>query len=473
MTGGPHSDTQRERLAALAQTAKERVPMTPSRTGALTGVWRGVRLASEYDPAREAGLFVEAQGVGMGDHVALYGLGLGHHLRPLLDAVGPEGRVIAAEASLPLLAAALAACPDPLVFDDPRLEAVAAADEETFLARWARAFESLEPGRTKVAIHLPSLQAAPPEWKKTINAVELIRMERRFPLVMGGVARANFRRNLGRLFASPGIARLRGVLRGAPAAVVGAGPSLDHSVHLLPGRVGLTILCADTAYPALARRGARPDLVVTADPQPVSLLHFALAGRYDVPLAAPPTACAGVIERWEGPVFFGFQNIEELPAEARGFARAMGEFGAGGSVSCLAVELALLMGAGAVYLFGQDFGYSGARAYAEGSAPFLLNTSAAESEDSLAAEDYFGRAIRSTRALYSYRREIEQLAARSAAPVMTVSPDAARAAGVDAVSAEEAARRSVGAQRPGVTAHGEVGGGAAEARRALAGWLGA
>ncbi|MBI4827400.1 MAG: DUF115 domain-containing protein, partial [Nitrospinae bacterium] len=288
--------------------------------------------------------------------------------------------------------------------------------------------------------------------------------------VMGGGGGENFRRNLGRLFESPGIACLRGVLRGAPAAVVGAGPSLDHSIHLLAGCAGLTILCADTAYPVLTRRGARPGLVVTADPQPVSQFHFMRAGRYDVPLAAPPTACAGVIERWDGPVYFGFQNLEALPPEARDYARVMGGFGAGGSVSCLALELALLMGAGAVYLFGQDFGYSGGRAYAEGSVPNLLNTLPG-GEAAAGERDYFGRPRESTRALYSYRREMESLAARAAAPVLTVSPEAVRAAGVNAVSADEAARRSADARRPDLPRAGAPVNGMAAARRALAAWL--
>lgn len=422
------------RAAEAAASADDGVALERASSGAMTGRAGAIWLASKYDPAREAETFVKGQAIAPGQSVALYGFGLGHHIRPLLDAVGPEGRVVAAEANASILRAAMEVMEDHEALSDGRLVIVAAKGEEAFLDEWAGAFGALDPASTKVAIHEPSRQSIPADHKKVVNAVEMIRMERRFPLIMGGAEKENFRRNLPRLMRSPGIGAMQGALKGAVAAIVGAGPSLDRDmIHMAAGD-RMAILSSDTALPALTAEGVTPDLVFTVDPQKNTLAHFEMAGRFDLPLALTPFACADLVEKWEGPLFFGFQRPERFPSPACGWAEDMGVFRTGGTVSLIALETALLMGASAVILFGQDFGWPGGRKYARGVAPAFLGNVLPEEKDRVYETDFFGGRIMTSTNLYAYRRDFESLARAAGVPVVTMSAEGVRLEGVAPVA---------------------------------------
>ncbi|MBI5816308.1 MAG: motility associated factor glycosyltransferase family protein [Nitrospinae bacterium] len=424
-------------LAAMAASqAAGAVDLFAAKTGAVTGRIGGILLSSAYDPVREGAMFAGAHDIGPGGHVALYGLGLGYHIKPLLEAVGPQGRIVAAEANGSILKAALEVIGDPAVISDERITFVAATSENEFLAEWARAFEKLDPARTRVAIHTPSFQSIPQSFTRVKNAVEMIRMERRFPLIMGKKEKENFRRNLGRLAGSPGVSALAGMCEGGAVIVVGAGPSLDRDITqaaCCKGRAA--VFAADTALPSLLAAGITPDLLFTADPQDESMRHFIAAGRYDLPLVLTPTANADLVEKWRGPLFFGFQNPDKYPKPADGWARRMGVFSSGGSVSSFALETALAAGVSVAALAGMDFGYPWGRAYANGSAPALLGANEAALRGKVEVKDYCGRPLLTSLNMYSYIRAFENITVAPGRTVVTFSNVGARLGGIEAVAA--------------------------------------
>jgi hypothetical protein len=344
-----------------------------------------------------------------------------------------EGRVVVAEANAPLLKAAIGTIKDSGVISDERLIFVSGSNEESMLSNWSAAFSALDPARTKVAIHMPSFQLIPEKFPKVLNAVEMIRMERRFPLVLGECEKKNFRRNLPLLLRSQGIARLAGAVKGGVAAVVGAGPTLDKNILFLQAFRRMTIMSSDTALPALIENSITPDLVFTADPQDTTRLHFDMAGKRDIPMALVPTANADVVSEWSGPLYFGFIKPDRFPAPANTFARSMGVFESGGSVSCLALETAILMGAKTVILFGQDFGFPADKAYATWTVPGILNEKLPDDSELVLEHDYFGRPVKTSRSLYGYRRNVENLVQSGAARVFTLSAEGVKLAGVDPV----------------------------------------
>jgi hypothetical protein len=422
--------TVAEALAGVAPLAT-----TPSKAGPTTVEVDGRFVHSRYDPVAEAEKFVDAQRIAPGDTIFLYGVGLGYHLPFLLDAVGPTGRLLAAEANASLLATALPLI-DEATREDPRLTLIAGSDEASFLRRLAAAFARVGDDG-KVVIHPGAAAAAPPRWEKVATAVEMIRMERRFPFLMGGAERANRAANLERLFAGRGIVSLTGLLRGAPAIVVGAGPSLDRDIAAVAAVAGkAAVIVADTAFPPLLAAGIEPTLVVTVDPKSASLYHFDLAGRTDLPLAAAAGAHPALLARWTGPLFFGFTGPDRYPPEARRWIeRRIGFFTAGGSVSAMALELALIMGAGAVTAVGQDFSFPAGRAYADGTAPAILGftLAAVPVADRRTEVDPFGRPVVTTVALTGYRREFERLALSTPVSVTTLSTFAPPTPGVPLV----------------------------------------
>ncbi|VAX17892.1 Motility accessory factor [hydrothermal vent metagenome] len=426
-----------ERFPNLARTVAEAqdddVTITPAKSGALSGKTTEVWLSSRYDPVKEAQSFVKGQNIRMGSSVLLYGIGLGYHLRLLLDAIGPNGHLVAAEANPSILKAALKVMGNQTVLEDKRLTMVSGHDENEFLGRWSSAMNTLDHNKTKVVIHTPSLQSLPADFQKVKNAIELIRMERRFPLIMGGAEKENFSRNLKKVLVSRGIARLKGAMAGGMAIIVGAGPSLDRDIIYLALSKKMTVIASDTSLPVLLSAGITPDFVISADPKPDSLSHFELAKSYNLPLIAMPTSNANIIERWTGPLFFGFREPGRFPAPAKEWAQKMGVFESGGSVSCLAMELSIAMGAKAVTLIGQDFGYPAERAYSTGCAPQIIGATLPNDDEVLEGVDYFGRKIKTSVNLYSYRRTFEELVAKSATKTFTLSACGLSLEGVEAI----------------------------------------
>jgi len=413
-------------------SAPDLVKIETAKSGAKSGVLGAKRVCSIYDPVGEAIKFTASLKIKLGDHVALYGIGLGYHLKPLLDAVGEGGRVVVAEANASLLKAAISVIDERMIEDD-RLTLVCGRDEEALLSNWSNAFAAMDPARTKVAIHIPSFQLIPEDFPKTKNAVEMIRMERRFPLVMGGYQTDNFRQNLPVVLQSSGIATLAGAIKGGVAAVVGAGPSLDKQIPLLSQLRYSAILCSDTAAAALIKRSIIPDMIFSVDPQKETKLHFDMVGALDIPLALVPTANCDVVAQWPGPLYFGFIDPDRFSGPAQTFAKRMGALKSGGSVSCFALETAFMMEAKTVILFGQDFCFDGDRSYASGTVPAMLGDCEYAEDEIVSERDYFGREVKTSRSLYGYRREFENLTKSCRASVYTLSPEGVCLAGIEPI----------------------------------------
>ncbi len=420
--------------ATAAENAPDTVEIVPSKKGPLTGRAGKTSLHSFHDPVMEAEKFIASQGISDGCHVALLGIGLGHHLAPLLAVIGESGRIVAAEANAEVLKAAMRVIESVSILEDPRLTLVAGVDEESFLAALSSSCAELDQDKTKTIIFNPSFQLIPPDFSRARTAIEMVRMERRFPFIMGGREAENLRKNIPRLRSANGVNSLKGVAKGRGAFIVGAGPSLDRDVITLAAPHGCVIISTDTALPVLLNAGVTPDFVVTADPQPDSLHHFMLAGRFDLPLVLTPTANADVVEKCAGPVYAGFINTDRLPESAREMAGAMGAFISGGTVSALALETAIIMEASPVILVGLDFGWPGGECYAQGTFPELSGARPITGHGVIYDKNYFGGRLATSVALHSYRRSFEWVIQSTGARVFTLSAWGLPALGVAPIS---------------------------------------
>ena len=151
------------------------------------------------------------------------------------------------------------------------------------------------------------------------------------------------------------------------AAIVAAGPSLDHQLSALSERKsrGVFIISSDTALPALLKRGIPPDAVVSIDCQHFSLYHFFGGVPRGVPLildiASPPPLC----RLHSTPLFFlsGHPLARYIGSAWRPFPEIDTS---GGNVTYACLSLAEKLGAGSVTLFGADFAYIGQKTYARG-----------------------------------------------------------------------------------------------------------
>lgn len=155
-----------------------------------------------------------------------------------------------------------------------------------------------------------------------------------------------------------------------PVAVVGAGPSLDRTVHTLARhRPELFILTVDTAYQSLLARGIRPDALCVVEAQ-----HANLGDVLGTPIQsqivwADIASYPGLLRRCSrNRLFFFSSTFGETSLLAR-----LDEYGFRpaalpplGSVGATAVELARRITTAPILLFGLDFAFAHGKTHARG-----------------------------------------------------------------------------------------------------------
>ena len=83
----------------------EKITTINSNAGQPTVQYEGNLLHSKYDPNKEGIDF--AKNIKSGSRIFLYGFGLGYHLEPLLEKIGPDGFLLVAELNPDILTAAM------------------------------------------------------------------------------------------------------------------------------------------------------------------------------------------------------------------------------------------------------------------------------------------------------------------------------------------------------------------------------
>jgi len=150
------------------------------------------------------------------------------------------------------------------------------------------------------------------------------------------------------------------------AAIVAAGPSLDHQLSAL-GELkakGTFIISSDTALPVLLHNGIEPDTVVSIDCQHISYYHFIGCSLGSTPLvldiASPP-----LLSRLARPVFFSSRHplARYISTHWKPFVPLDTS---GGNVTYACLSFADYLEIENITLFGADFSYIRSQTYARG-----------------------------------------------------------------------------------------------------------
>lgn len=178
----------------------------------------------------------------------------------------------------------------------------------------------------------------------------------------------NTLRNLPAIAAESDVTALSDAMRGVPAIVVAAGPSLDADIHDIIAVNGRAVIIAvDTALRPLLRANLAPHFVVTVDPSEINGRH--LRHLPDVSrtwLVAEGSADRRVFEQFAGRAFV-FQVSDHHPWPwLREFGIGRGVLKAWGSVTVSAADLAVRLGCNPIVFTGADLAYPGSRTYCRG-----------------------------------------------------------------------------------------------------------
>ena len=353
--------------ARVQQTRDEGFEFVTGRTGSTTVVIEGIQLASAYDPQREAGRVVEDVLAETPDIIVVIGFGLGHTIEAIRERSAVP--IVVYEPSPPRMRAALGARKSLTLFGDRQID-FASTPEALFQRMEGRYLPGL---RVQIHIHPPLLELDPDMVR---NAVQQISRAKDYVDASVGtrvrdlgtwVARTM--QNAGLLMQNPSIKELFGRFRGLPVVVVSAGPSLDKQLETLARyRDRVLVISIGQALGALRSAGIEPDLVHILESQDVSHQLSRVGSSDNVNLVVTTDVSREVLE---APVRSCFVATPASDKAGRWIARILSREGwvfGGSTVAHGAVSLACALGAGRIFLIGQDLAYTDGRHYAKGSA---------------------------------------------------------------------------------------------------------
>lgn len=323
-------------------------------------------LHSAYDPIREAQRWAESASIQSPINAIVLGIGLGYHLLTLLKQYPTLLRHIVVIESDPRILR--------LAFATVDLRSLILREGVCFLAgkypeEIPELLRDIRPDmiihNCRILPHTPSIRCFPDYYEKVqkilLETITYDEVNMRTNMDNQGRNQFNLFMNLPAILRGYSMRHCRNILRGYPAVVSAAGPSLDNNIHLLHNlndRAPLFIV--DTAQNTFRRHAIPHDFVVTGDPTPLNFSHFekvdSLGNAF---LAFHPEVQRSITQKYIGhpfllPLFdpnsplldFLFDRQDEEGV----MERAM-------NVGHLAVNLALHMGCSPIILAGFDYAF--------------------------------------------------------------------------------------------------------------------
>lgn len=331
---------------------------------------RRIRLASERGSQRDADLMAEAacRG-GTPPLVVVIGAGLGQVIEAV-DARCPSARILVLEPTPCTLPHLLDRRDWRPLIDGQRLTILSGPDYAGAADAWRVADQM--PERPPILVHPIVKREFPDLTDAARRVVQQIvfgaRANREARQKLAGPYLLNTLRNLSTIAAESDVAALCDTMRGVPAVVVAAGPSLDRQMAALRGVESRAVVIAvDTALRPLLDAGIQPHLVVTIDPSDINSRHLQrlpdtsktwLVAEGSMPPETFPPFCSRTF-------VFTVSAHQPWPwYAALGLQR--GALKAWGSVLTSAVDLALRLGCQPILFAGADLAYTGGRPYCRG-----------------------------------------------------------------------------------------------------------
>lgn len=393
---------------------------------------REIFLHSSYAPEQEAERWASTLDFDPTNLVALFGMGLGYHLKALLRREEQPDKIIVVEPNPQVLE--LAREEHPELFRQPHV--FIASDWESFLEHytgsavgWQNIFFARIPAYSQVY---------PGEYTAFTGKIkrELIRIQAEWCTGLTSAVpwQRNFLKNLRFVGESAPVASIFGKFSGKPVVIVSAGPSLEKNVDLLhEAKNRVLIIAVGTVAKLLQKKGITPDLMITFDGGTPNYQHFHGLLNEGVPLIYDPAAHFGILEEYQGPKVLMLVKTKTLESYLK---RTIGFVLPGPSIANTAFDLACHMGADPVILIGQDLAYAGERSHAEG-------TSVDRRRADIQVEGFDGRPVWTSRALLTFLHWFEKrISELGGSPrVIDATEGGAKIAGTEILTFRQALQR--------------------------------
>ena len=352
-----------QQLAQLLPSS--RVRFSASRAGplyAVIGDDRETALHSRFDPRREASRLVA--GSRSSGFCLVLGLGLGYHVRELLCQPQLQ-RALIVEYDGALLRAILEQQDLSDVWQDSRVQLCVDQPPRAVAAAIAQHYVPVIHGNLSTLLLRGRFDCDRSLFSDAGTAASEAAEAAGADLSVQRVFGRQWMRNI--ISNSVACPVQTGLPRCRSAIVSAAGPSLDNKIDAIARRNADQLLIAtDTSLPRLLGAGIRPDLVLAIDCQLASYLHVLATGKQQLTLVADAGVHPALRRRFSAVHLIGGGHPLLAYLRAGGVPITWLDT-SDGSVTHAAVRLAVQLGAEQVEVYGADFCYPRATAYARGS----------------------------------------------------------------------------------------------------------
>ncbi len=296
------------------------------------------------------------------DILVVLGAGRDGEIATLLEHAPEESKVLLLEYEPANAARLVENLPTPIHEHviDGRLVLALGADERYVETRFLGLVNLRKAPSVKIFDELPADETARAFYhtalKRVTETIHLQAFNIGTMIDRGTLWQHNTLRNLPHLIANPGVAALTNAFEGRPALVLGAGPSLDDTLKILPEYADrFVIIASGTALRPARKAGIRPDLIVTVDGSHKTSPQFATQCD-DLFLVCSSLAYPPVLPRFRG-LFSASMAANPVSRWLDGFGFPKGDLVAAGTVTTSAMDLAIRMGCDPVLMAGFDLSF--------------------------------------------------------------------------------------------------------------------
>lgn len=416
-------------LSFIGEKKSDDFKIITSISGKITGRYKSTLLHSSFDPVKEGVKFAQSSIIASGDYVLLYGLGLGYHLKPVLDLVGASGELLVIELNQDILSAAFTLIDFTDILTQPNFKIVYGYSDKDISKKLnyilSNKWDKHPQEKCKTLIHYSSFKCIPANFKRIQNTFEVQLIEERTKAAWSELEKNNFLINQDYVKNCKGIKELVGKFKGKPAFLVSAGPSLNRVLPFLNKLTAVFYLVAvDTTLPVLLKSNIKPHFFVSIDPQDLNFNHISNYLEEDIPVILTPTVNPKTVHHYSGEKYFVIQRRSDIDdVITKDLISKKGESKGGGSVSCIALDVMVQMGFDPIVFIGQDCSFPGNRIYAENTFDdeILLDLMSGQNtidiisqekikeKKEVLIESKFGESVPSHQHLYVYSKYLEQI----------------------------------------------------------------
>ncbi|MDG0794577.1 DUF115 domain-containing protein [Cohnella ginsengisoli] len=173
--------------------------------------------------------------------------------------------------------------------------------------------------------------------------------------------------NLAVNLSTPSLNGLQGQLKGYPAIIVGAGPSLEEDIEVLKRmKHHAFIIAAGTSIQSLMHYGVEPHLIVTIDGGMPNYHAFSHLKLDDIPILYTPQVQHHIVENRTKNTIHSFLANDMITQVLMAVTQDEAVFASTHSVTGTAIQAAIFMGCEHIVFAGQDLSYPTEVVYASG-----------------------------------------------------------------------------------------------------------